>query len=341
MDASLADRLLDRADAIAQAQRDGAVAVAAQHAYDRAAFFASLRDDALSLAAAARFEEPRLFSDYVTSTGLALLSRGLAPKSIGERFEGLARSLEKTLGDDAAPLNEAYVSPALKDLANLKHAQDRLRDRCELDETSRPFFEALLAGDLEAGARILRKDAFRGLPMERIYLQIIQPSLREMGRRWELNQISPARDLIFASGALQLLTEVNPLLQGSTTRENMMVACAVEGEEHEIGIRMVCDFYRMKNWYVHYAGTNVPVRDVVAFTVESRADVLALSVSTLRNLGACAAIVAELRRLESGWRTKVLVGGHPFNTSPGLWRKVGADGFAVDAHGAVELGEAS
>jgi methanogenic corrinoid protein MtbC1 len=28
---------------------------------------------------------------------------------------------------------------------------------------------------------------------------------------------------------------------------------------------------------------------------------------------------------------KVVVGGHPFNESPHLWKQVGADGFARDA----------
>jgi methanogenic corrinoid protein MtbC1 len=339
MNADLADRLLDRAEAIALAQRDASKP--APDPYDRSAFFAALRDDALSLAAAVRFGEPGLFADYATSTGLALRSRGIGANAIAQRFENLGDGLVRALGRDAEPLNETYLAPALAALGNLKRTQDELRENSQLDETSRPFFEALLAGDLEAGGRILRKDAFRGIAMEEIYLHVIAPSLREVGRRWELNQISPARDLIFSAGAIQLLTEINPLLQGSTTRENMLVACAVSGEEHEIGIRMVCDFYRMKNWYVHYAGANVPIGDIVEFTIESRADVLALSVSTLKNLGACQRIVALLRNREEHWHTRVLVGGRPFNISPQLWRKVGADGSALDASGALRLGEVS
>jgi methanogenic corrinoid protein MtbC1 len=32
------------------------------------------------------------------------------------------------------------------------------------------------------------------------------------------------------------------------------------------------------------------------------------------------------------------VGGYPFNVMPALWRKIGADGYAADAEGAVEIG---
>ena len=34
---------------------------------------------------------------------------------------------------------------------------------------------------------------------------------------------------------------------------------------------------------------------------------------------------------------KLLVGGYPFKIAKNLWKEIGADGFAEDAKGAIEL----
>jgi methanogenic corrinoid protein MtbC1 len=50
-------------------------------------------------------------------------------------------------------------------------------------------------------------------------------------------------------------------------------------------------------------------------------------------------LIAEVRRAGLDARTKILVGGYPFNISPNLWQTVGADGYAADAQQAVSLAE--
>ncbi len=47
-------------------------------------------------------------------------------------------------------------------------------------------------------------------------------------------------------------------------------------------------------------------------------------------------LIQKDREKESCKNVKILVGGYPFVQSPGLWEKIGADGFAKDASEAVE-----
>ena len=43
-----------------------------------------------------------------------------------------------------------------------------------------------------------------------------------------------------------------------------MVATCIGGELHEIGIRMVADFFEMEGWDTYYLGANTPADAVVA-----------------------------------------------------------------------------
>jgi methanogenic corrinoid protein MtbC1 len=52
---------------------------------------------------------------------------------------------------------------------------------------------------------------------------------------------------------------------------------------------------------------------------------------------AVADVVRTVRASEACRRVRILVGGYPFNVDHDLWRRIGADGSAHDARGAVAL----
>jgi methanogenic corrinoid protein MtbC1 len=47
--------------------------------------------------------------------------------------------------------------------------------------------------------------------------------------------------------------------------------------------------------------------------------------------------ISKIRDTSRG--IKIMVGGYPFNTSPTLWEKIGADAWASDAINAVKTAE--
>ncbi|HEY5309978.1 MAG TPA: cobalamin B12-binding domain-containing protein, partial [Casimicrobiaceae bacterium] len=51
----------------------------------------------------------------------------------------------------------------------------------------------------------------------------------------------------------------------------------VSGDLHELGARMVADFFEMEGWDSYYTGANTPTGGVVQAIVERRPDVLAIS----------------------------------------------------------------
>ncbi|UCE60767.1 MAG: cobalamin-dependent protein [Phycisphaerales bacterium] len=118
-----------------------------------------------------------------------------------------------------------------------------------------------------------------------------------------------------------------------------VVAAAVGGELHEIGVRMVADFFEMDGWDVIYLGANMPSTDVLSMIRERRADLLTVSVSTILHLCTVGELIDQIREDESCTGTKVLVGAPPFRSVPDLWSELGADGSATSATEAVKLGD--
>ena len=70
-----------------------------------------------------------------------------------------------------------------------------------------------------------------------------------------------------------------------------------------------------------------------------RTDVLALSVTITANLRQVRRIIEEVREAEALADVRIVVGGQPFEATPGLWRSLGADGTAADASEAVRVCE--
>jgi methanogenic corrinoid protein MtbC1 len=100
---------------------------------------------------------------------------------------------------------------------------------------------------------------------------------------------------------------------------------------------MVGDFFEMAGWDTYFCGANMPHAALVQSVVERAAAVLAISVTMGYRLHAAQNLIEAIRAEPRCARVRVMVGGHPFNVDPGLWRTVGADGTAADADAAVAL----
>ena len=185
--------------------------------------------------------------------------------------------------------------------------------------------------------RLVFDAADRGEPVQQLYLQILQPALREIGRLWQLQKISVAQEH-FCSVATQIVMSQLLLRVPAAKRcgRGVVVAC-VSGDLHELGARMVGDFFEMAGWDTYFCGANTPHAAVVHSVVERKADVLAVSATMGYHLHAVQELI-ELVRADPRCATlRVMVGGHPFTVDPALWRTVGADGTAADADAAVAL----
>jgi methanogenic corrinoid protein MtbC1 len=119
--------------------------------------------------------------------------------------------------------------------------------------------------------------------------------------------------------------------------DRSMLAAAVPGNAHDIGLRMVTDMFRLAGWRCLFLGANVPASEIANAAVSQDVDLVVLSATLATQLKELEHAIAMIRA--AGARARILAGGLAFADAPALWRQLGADGYASDLDAAVAAGE--
>jgi methanogenic corrinoid protein MtbC1 len=290
------------------------------------------------LADALDASSPALFKDYIGWVKVLLEQRGVRSEDFGHHLACMAEAVREQMPTPVAACAVAMIEGALTELPAMPGTTScSLNPNQRLFSLAREYVHLLLGGYRAAAARLVLDAAERGEPVRDLYLQVFQPALREIGRLWQMNEINVAQEH-FCSAATQMTMSqlLCRAVSANPCRHGVVVAC-VSGELHEVGARMVADFYDMDGWDTYFCGANVPHVGVMQTVAERSADVLAVSVTMGYHLHSLQELIEEIRADARGTPVRVMVGGHPFGVDPALWQTVGADGTAVDADGAVRL----
>ena len=133
-----------------------------------------------------------------------------------------------------------------------------------------------------------------------------------------------------------IMSQLYPYIFSSERNGKTLVATCVSGDLHEIGVRMVSDFFEMEGWDTFYLGANVPVRDFLQTLKERDADLALISATMTFHLRYVREMISGIRSDSDTKSVKIMVGGYPFNVAPNLWKEIGADGFAQNAESATQ-----
>jgi methanogenic corrinoid protein MtbC1 len=199
------------------------------------------------------------------------------------------------------------------------------------------YLEALRHGDRQRASRLVLDAVAAGTSVKDIYLGVFQPAQYEVGRLWQTNEMSVAQEHYCTAATQLIMSQLYPQIFALDRKGRTMVATCVAGDLHELGVRMVADFFEMDGWDTFYLGANTPHEGVVDTIIERRAEVLAVSATLATHVPAVRALIDVVRASPAGAAVSILAGGHPFNENPDLWKTVGADATAPDAQQAIDL----
>jgi methanogenic corrinoid protein MtbC1 len=176
-----------------------------------------------------------------------------------------------------------------------------------------------------------------GSRIKNIYLQVFQPVQREIGRLWHLNMVSVAQEHYVSAATQLIMSQLYAHIFSTEKIGRRIVAACVSRELHEIGIRMVADFFELSGWDSYYLGANLPAESMVQAVKNHQADILALSCTIPVHQKELANTIARVRSEKFEKEVKIIVGGYSLNTFRDAWKRSGADGHAKDAESAVIL----
>ena len=144
-------------------------------------------------------------------------------------------------------------------------------------------------------------------------------------------------ELLLCSDAMYAgLDILRPHLKRASDRpRTKIVIGVVEGDTHDIGKNLVKIMLEASGFELHDLGRDIPPQRFVDEALQTGASVIALSTLMTTTMDGMAEVIQLLQKAGARERVKVIVGGGPI--SPGFATRIGADGYAASAPGAVKL----
>lgn len=287
------------------------------------------------LAACIAFSSPTNWQDHVR--WLSKLAQTVSPlrQDLRRYLKTLSRETVSQLSLDSSNVIAKFFDQAIESLRK-GGLEKTVASNTGLNEcVQHQYLVSLLASRRNAAMKTVLDAIDSGASLESIYLNIIQPAQRELGRRWQAGEISVAQEHYCTAATQFVMSQLQPYFSKDNSSGNTLVAICVGDELHEVGLRIVADLFEVNGWNSVYLGANTPAKCVAEILVSSGAQVLAVSATMTQHLFSVADVIGVVRSHPDCQGVKILVGGYPFNVDPFLWKRVGADGYAIDAPKAI------
>ncbi len=284
------------------------------------------------LAESLMLSSPSLWENYVQWLGKLLGSLGLSMQGLASHFRFLSEVLDEELDAESASYVKKLTDTASRIVLSDTHINIITNEATvRFAKEARKYLDLLLTAQKHKALEYIDHLVENGVSIRQIYLDILQPVQREIGNLWHVNKISVAQEH-YCTGVSQLaIARLYPKMFNASPRKHKMVSSCVQGELHELGLRMVTDIMELDGWNTFYLGANMPDDSIIDMIKQQNADLLAISVTFPLNLHKAEKLISQIRANTGMDKLKILVGGYAFMQDSSLWRKIGADSFAPNA----------
>jgi methylmalonyl-CoA mutase cobalamin-binding domain/chain len=292
------------------------------------------------LSAALNAGDPALFTNYVAWAKALFHGLGFPERALAATLESARYALQRLLPSEMAAIAGEFIQAGLDRMdAAPSVPPSFIGDNAPLAELTGQYLHALLKGERYVASRLVLEAVQQGTSVKDIYLHVFQPAQHELGRLWQTGQISVAQEHYCTAATQLVMSQLYPAIFAGDKIGRRLVATCVGGDLHEIGVRMVADFFEMEGWDTYYIGANTPAESILRTLQERQVDVLGVSATMTFHVSTVERLITKVRASNAGRRLKIIVGGYPFNIAPELWRQVGADGWAHDAQQAIAVAD--
>ena len=163
-----------------------------------------------------------------------------------------------------------------------------------------------------------------------LYSDILAPSLNDMKCKDADAAVCIWKEHVRSSIVRTVIESCYPLVLkeraargAKNTGVKAVVVCPAE-ELHEIGARMVADFFTLCGYEVTFVGANTPLEDFLAAIEVVRPRYVCVSATNHYNLVAARKVITRIRA-KAGTDVTIVVGGRAFKNNPETAKAMGAD----------------
>lgn len=194
------------------------------------------------------------------------------------------------------------------------------------------FLHLALAGEPRAATQFGLDLIDAGVPEANVIGDVLARSQREVGDRWQRNELSVADEHLASGVTESTLSAFSSIPAEATEGYSVLVACS-EGDWHSIAAHMIAQQLRSKGFAVTYLGASTPAEDVSRFLERRRLNALVVSC----NLPIFFSGVTSLVNAAHRHGVPVLVGGRAFDGDALRASILGADAYATNVAEAVTV----
>lgn len=198
------------------------------------------------------------------------------------------------------------------------------------------FADIVVRQDVNAAHHYIAALCDRGVSVESIFLDLLAPAARHLGKLWVEDICDFATVTVGLSRMQQVLNALRPAFKVAETPpvERNALLVTLPDEQHTFGVHMVAEFFRRDGWDV-WSGVPDSDEEVLELINDQPFDVIGISVS-------CDTLVTDLdrhlQRMRRACRNRAvrfLAGGRVFVERPDWASQIGADAIGVDGRQAV------
>lgn len=197
---------------------------------------------------------------------------------------------------------------------------------------------SLVEGEPDETVDLTRQALEAGLEPLVIINEGLVPGMNTVGEKFQCGEYFLPHLIIAANGMQQAMELLEPELkvrQQAVKRAGTMVIGSVAGDIHEIGKSLVATMMSAAGFQVYDLGVDVPTKTFVSKVKETGANLLGLSALLTTTMTVQREVIEALEEAGIREQVKVIIGGAPVSQE---WANtIGADGYAEDAVGAIEL----
>ncbi len=172
------------------------------------------------------------------------------------------------------------------------------------------YMTSLLKGDRNTCAQIIIGLLDKKIDIKILYLELFQKSLYQVGQLWELNEISVGREHLSTALSENLLTLVYPYLFTNPKKNKKVIISCSTDEFHQVGGKIVADYFEINGWNSHFIGANTPVNHLLAYIDEIKPDLVGLSLSVYFNMPSLKKTISSIH--SDFPQMDLIVGGQAF-----------------------------
>lgn len=280
-------------------------------------------------------KEPELFLSRVRWSRNAFHAREVSENLIKESLICLAEVLEQELPKAFSRFPAQYISAAVN---SFEQSEKTIAELDPADSTSNlamRYLLKVLEGDFHDAIKLIVDAHGCGLSLESTYQALIIAQ-QEIGKMWHLAEINIAEEHIVTSTTERAMAILAFQASRKPANGRTVVSAAVVGNSHDIGIRIVSDFFEFAGWKAVCLGGDLPTADLAQAVQFFDTSLVLLSAALSTQLKSIRESVQAVRALNKN--CKILVGGTAFQDTPEIWRQMGADGYAASPSEAVSIG---